>query len=128
MLNPDHKEKVIQKFECFVGVSFNALALVETDSLISPIMKTENAFRNLVEGCFSGYEADPRQASLRPALRRKLFGLGNNVPIQLADILVGAFRTKIQENKPLSPITGLPFDVRKVAKAKRYAKAYYWAC
>jgi len=174
-LNADYKEKIMEKFEYFMRISFNALVLVETDALISPTMKIENIFRNLVEGCFSGYRRDPRQASFRPALCRKLFNLANNVPIhcdadfrglrcdhavrlfvqtlakkndfyepytplyaasrsyeskpiQLADILVGAFRTKIQENKPLSPMARLPFDSRKMAKVKRYAKAYYWPC
>jgi hypothetical protein len=173
-LNQDYKAKVLERFKLLLSISCNAILLIETDAIISSIGKFENTFKNLIEGCFSGYEEDPTQARLRPALRKKFFQLANDVqvhcdkdfphlasdkavklfiqtlakqngwyeqytplfaplksheskPIQIADIIVGALRTKIQNNDPLDPLTPLPFDKRKIASYKgKHAKAYYW--
>jgi len=76
-LNPSYREKVLEKWETLLAISCNAVLLIETDSLISPMDKLENIFKNLIEGCFSGYENHPEQKKLRPALRRKFFSLAN---------------------------------------------------
>ena len=48
-------------------------------------------------------------------------------PIQVADILVGAIRTKLQEEKNPSPLTPLKFDKRKIKSQKgKTASAWYW--
>jgi len=173
-LNQNYKAKVLERFKLLLSISCDAILLIETDAIISPIGKFENVFKNLIEGCFSGYEKDPNQARLRPALKKKFFQLANDVqvhcdkdfphlasdkavklfvqtlakqngwyekytplfatlksheskPIQLADIIVGAARTKIQNKEPLEPLTPLAFDKRKIASLEgRYAKAYYW--
>jgi hypothetical protein len=173
-LNWNYKAKVLERFKLLLSISCNAILLIETDAIISPIGKFENIFKNLIEGCFSGYEKDPKHAKLRPALRKKFFQLANDVqvhcdkdfphlssdkavklfvqtlakqndwyekytplfaplksheskPIQVADIIVGAIKTKIQNDEPLDPLAPLAFDKRKIAAYKgRYAKAYYW--
>ena len=173
-LNVSYREIVIERLKLLLSISCNAILLIETDAIIPPVGKFENIFRNLVEGCFSGYERDPAHAKLRPAIREKFFQLANGVqahcdrdfphlapdkavklfvqtlakrdgwyeeytplyatlksheskPIQVADIIAGALKTKIQTKEALSPLTPLAFDRRKIAAYKRrYAKAYYW--
>jgi len=173
-LNPKEKEKVLRKFELVLSIFCNAILVIETDAMVSPMDKLQNIFINLIEGCFSGYERDPRQNSLRPSLRRKFFNLSNNIQIhcdadftpltpsnvvryfvqtlakrneyserfvplfadlkshesesiQVADIIVGAISTKIQNNEPLNPLINLPFDRRKIKSYKgRSAKVYYF--
>jgi len=174
-LNPSYREKVLEKWDALLTISCNAVLLIETDALISTLDKLENIFKNLIEGCFSGYENHPEQKRLRPALRRKFFSLANKTPvhcdtdlspltpekavrllvqtlarrnqntfeeympsfailksheskpIQVTDIIVGALRTKIQNNESLQPFNMLPFDRRKLKACKgRFAKAYYW--
>ncbi|MCL6579318.1 MAG: hypothetical protein K6T73_08030 [Candidatus Bathyarchaeota archaeon] len=174
-LNQNYRMRVLEKLKMLLAISCDAILLIETDAIISPQGKFENLFRNLIEGCFSGYERHPTQSKLRLHLRKKLFQLANNVqvhcdkdfphltsdkavklfvqtlakrngwyeqytplyaplksheskPIQVADIIVGALKTKIQNNEPLEPLSPLPFDKRKIAAFKgRYAKAYHWA-
>lgn len=174
-LNRNYRAKVLEKFKLLLAISCDAVLLIETDAIISPIGKFENVFKNLVEGCFSGYEKDRVQSRLRPKLRRRFFQLANDVqvhcdkdfphlapdkavklfvqtlakrngwyeqytplyaplksheskPIQVADIIVGAAKTKIQNKEPLEPLLPLPFDKRKIAACKgRYAKAYCWS-
>jgi hypothetical protein len=174
-LNKNSKAKVLERFKLLLSISCSAILLIETDAIISPTGKFENVFKNLIEGCFSGYEKDPAHARLRPVLRRRFFQLANDVqvhcdkdfphlasdkavklfvqtlakrnnwyekytplyaplksheskPIQVADIIVGAAKTKIQNNEPPDPLTPLAFDKRKIAASSkgRYAKAYYW--
>lgn len=173
-LNQNFKAKVFKKFELFLSICCEGILVINTDALVSPIGKVENIFFNLIEGCFSGYENDPIQAKLRPALRKKFFKLASDVQIhcdadfrpltpnkvvrysvqilakrgkyfekfvplfaelkshesesiQVADIIVGAIRTKIQNKEPLHPLKSLPFDGCKIKSCKgRFAKAYYW--
>ena len=173
-LNPSYRAKALERLKLLLSICCNAVLLIETDAITPPVGKFENVFRNLVEGCFSGYERDPAYARLRPAIRKKFFQLANGVqahcdrdfphlapdkavkllvqtlakrdgwyeeytplyaalksheskPIQVADIIVGALKTKIRTKEALSPLTPLAFDRRKIAAYKRrYAKAYYW--
>jgi hypothetical protein len=80
-LNPSYRAKVLEKWQLLLAISCDAAIAIETDTLISPPDKLENIFKNLIEGCFSGYENDPKQKNLRPALRRKLLSLANKIPI-----------------------------------------------
>lgn len=174
-LNPDYRKKVLENWQLFLNVNCDAAIIIETDALISPLDKLDNIFKNLVEGCFSGYENHPKQKTLRSSLRRKFFSLANRIPvhcdtdlspltadktvrlliqtlakrnqnsfeeympsfailksheskpIQVTDIIVGALRTKIQNNDSLHPFNVLPFDRRKLKKCRgRFARAYYW--
>lgn len=173
-LNQAYRTKLLQEFKSLISISCNAALIIDTNAIISSTGKFENLFKNLIEGCFSGYENDPRYAKLRPGLRKKFFQLANDTPvhcdkdfphltsdkavklfvqtlakqnewygeytplyaalksheskpIQLADIIVGAIRTKTQKRKPLDPLTPIAFDKRKIAAYKRtYAKAFYW--
>lgn len=174
-LNQNLRERVLEKFELLLSLCCEGMLVIETDALVSPIGKIQNIFINLIEGCFSGYENDPTQRRLRPALRKKFFKLANDIQIhcdadfppltpnkvvryfvqtlakrnekffekfvplfadlkshesesiQVADIIIGALRTKIQNKEPLHPLKSLPFDGRKIKGCKgRFAKAYYW--
>lgn len=170
-LNSEYKAKILENFNLLLRVCCNALLIMETDTIISPVGKFENTFKNLIEGCFSGYERD---ANKRATLRKTLFQLANNVPIhcdkdfpnlpsdkavkllvqtlakqngwyerytplyaplasheskpiQIADIIAGAIRTKIQQKETLDPLAPLPFDKRKIASCPgKSAKAFYW--
>ncbi|MBT0160122.1 hypothetical protein G4O51_09070 [Candidatus Bathyarchaeota archaeon A05DMB-2] len=170
-LNRDYKAKILENFNLLLPLCCNALLIIETDAIVSPVGKFENTFKNLIEGCFSGYE---REVNKRTALKRTMFQLANNVPIhcdkdfphlpsdkavklfvqtlakqngwyerytplyaplasheskpiQIADIIAGTIRTKIQQNEALDPLIPLPFDKRKIASCPgKSAKAFYW--
>ena len=174
-LNSTEKAKVLGNFDLLLHICCNGVIMIKTDALISREGKMENIFKNLIEGCFSGYEKDPNWKRLRPALKRRFFQLANEAPIhcdadfsplkpdkavrllvqtlakldgdrflkytplfaplrshesqpiQVADIIVGALRTKIQNGESLNPFQPLPFDKRKGKSFKdRLVKAYYW--
>lgn len=80
-LNPYYQSMVLEKFKLFLSICCKGLLIIKTDALISPIGKVENIFKNLIDGCFSGYERDPNQKKLRIALKRKYFQLANETPI-----------------------------------------------
>jgi hypothetical protein len=49
-------------------------------------------------------------------------------PIQVADILVGAIRTKLQQGDPLPLLKTLKFDIRKIRSQKgKTASAWFWS-
>ena len=173
-LNRNFRSRVLERFELLLSICCNGILVIQTDALIYPIIKLENIFKNLIEGCFSGYERHPTQKHLRPALKRKFFEMANGTPIhcdadfrpltpdkvvrlfvqtlakrngrylkytplfanlrsheskpiQIADIIVGAIRTKIQEEQDLKLLKPLFFDKRKLKSCPgRFAKAYYW--
>ena len=80
-LNRNYRAKVLEKFDHVLAISCDAILLIETNAIISPIGKFENLFKNLVNGCFSGYERDRVQSRLRLQLRKKFFQLANDVPV-----------------------------------------------
>jgi hypothetical protein len=173
-LNRDYRSIILRNFNLLLSICCRGILVIQTDAIVSPVRKLENIFKNLIEGCFSGYERDPSQKRLRPALKRKFFQLANGTPIhcdadfppltpnkvvrlfvqtlakqeekylrytplfanlksheskpiQVADIIVGAIRTKIQEREGLEPLKPLFFDKRKLRSCRgRFAKAYYW--
>jgi len=48
-------------------------------------------------------------------------------PIQVADILIGAIRSRLQENTDQAPLNVLKFDKRKIKSQKgKTVSAYYW--
>lgn len=169
-LNQEKRQKVLANFSTLMQVSCDGLLVIKTDALLSPSGKLENVFSNLIDGCFSGYEAT--EGGFRYTLRKHLYTLANRTPIhcdadfgslrplrvatvfverlgqrlqpdpvptfanvkshesrsiQVADILVGAIRTKLEENNDMSPITLLKFDKRKIRSQKgKTVSAYYW--
>jgi len=174
-LNSKEKTKILDNFDLLLHICCNGIVMIKTGVLFSRKGKMENIFKNLIEGCFSGYEKDPNWKKLRPALKRRFFQLANEVPIhcdadfsplkpdkavrllvqtlaklngdrflkytplfaplrshesqtiQISDIIVGAFRTKIQNAESLNPFKPLPFDKRKGKSFRqRFVKAYYW--
>jgi len=174
-LNSTYRNELLNKFELTLSICCDGLLVIKTNALNERRGKIENLFKNLIEGCFSGYERDPKQKDLRPNLKRKFFNAVNRVPIhcdadfrpltpekvvrllvqtlakrdggrfeeytplfanlhshesqpiQIADLMAGAIKTVIENEKSKELLHLLPFDLRKM---KRYSdnppKAYYW--
>jgi hypothetical protein len=80
-LNPAYRDAALEKFELVLSVCCDGLLVIRTSALIDRRDKIHNLFRNLIEGCFSGYERDPAQMELRPALRKKFLDKTNGIPI-----------------------------------------------
>lgn len=172
-LNPEYRKKVDQNFRKFLNICCEAVIVLNTNALLSPIEKPSNVFKKLVEGCFSGYEewrgkerlalkerlselinGTPIHcdADFSPLTPEKIVGLfartidrsitplyalsksHESIPIQLADIIVGAIRTKIQHGIiPPKPLSNWPFDTRYLKKRDgrkerpdKRVKAYSW--
>lgn len=174
-LNLTYRKELLDKFELTLSICCDGLLVIKTNALNDRREKIENLFKNLIEGCFSGYERDPKQKDLRPNLKRKFFNAVNGVQIhcdadfrpltpekvvrllvqtlakqdggrfegytplfanlhshesktiQIADIIAGAIKTVLQNERSKELLCQLPFDLRKM---KRYSdsppKAYYW--
>ena len=80
-LNARYREELIKNFELTLSICCNGLLVMKTNALNDRRGKIENLFKNLIEGCFSGYENDPNQKNLRPGLKRKFFEIVNAVQI-----------------------------------------------
>ena len=80
-LNATFREELLETFELTLSICCDGLLAIKTNALIDRRGKIENIFTNLIEGCFSGYERDPRQKNLRPDLKRKFFEIVNRVQI-----------------------------------------------
>lgn len=80
-LNATYREELLKKFELTLSICCDGLLVIKTNALNDRRGKIENLFTNLIEGCFSGYERDPRQKNLRPNLKKKFFGIINKVQI-----------------------------------------------
>jgi len=78
-LNSAYKQDMLNKFKLILSICCDGLLVIRTRALIDRRGKTENLFKNLIEGCFSGYENDPKQRKLRPALKKKIFELVNGI-------------------------------------------------
>jgi hypothetical protein len=80
-LNATYREELLKKFELTLSICCDGLLVIKTNALNDRRGKIENLFTNLIEGCFSGYERDPKQKNLRPNLKRKFFEIVNGVQI-----------------------------------------------
>jgi hypothetical protein len=80
-LNATYRGQLLEKFELTLSICCDGLLVIKTNALNDRRGKIENLFTNLIEGCFSGYERDPDQKTLRPALKRNFFRIVNGVPI-----------------------------------------------
>jgi hypothetical protein len=80
-LNGTYREELLKKFDLTLSVCCNGLLVIKTNALNDRRDKIENLFKNLIEGCFSGYEGDPKQKDFRPALKSKFFNTVNGVQI-----------------------------------------------
>lgn len=175
-LNSAFRQQLLDKFELTLSICCDRLLVIKTNAFIDRRGKMENIFTNLIEGCFSGYEADPKQNNLRPILKQKFFRSINGVqvhcdadftplkpdkvvrllvqtlakqqgdyfenytplfanlhsheskPIQIADIIAGMVKTKLENKNANELLTLLPFDLRKLIKySDSPPKAYFWS-
>ncbi|WNZ29295.1 MAG: hypothetical protein IAX21_00020 [Candidatus Bathyarchaeota archaeon] len=63
----------MDNFEQKFSIRLDGLLVIKTKALIEQKGNVENLFKNLVEGCFSGFEGDPKHSTLRPSLKQKFF-------------------------------------------------------
>ena len=80
-LNRSYRKSLLTAFELVLSICCDGLLVIRTNALIDRRDPAETLFNNLMEGCFSGYEADPVQAKLRPELRQRFFGMINGTAI-----------------------------------------------
>jgi hypothetical protein len=80
-LNSDFRDDVLDKFKLTLSICCDGCLVIRTNALIDRRGKLENLFKNLIKGCFSGYEKDPTQKNLRPALKKRFLGMVNAVEI-----------------------------------------------
>jgi hypothetical protein len=171
-LNDEHRDAVLRQFDLTLHVCCEAGLMISTDVLSSGKGHAKDKLTNLVEGCFSGYEATGGQR--RKELRSLFFSRINKVPvycdsdfvpvspedvvrtlvrqlartdsgsgqftpmnvplrshesipIQIADILVGALKELRVRGQPIRPFEDLWLDLRKIRSWKgSYAKAAYF--
>lgn len=80
-LNSTCREQLLDKFELTLSICCDGLLVIRTNAMNERRGKIENLFTNLIEGCFSGYERDPKQKDLRPSLKRRFFNTVNKVQV-----------------------------------------------
>ena len=177
-LDPKFKAVVSDNYNALLELFCEAILVIETNALISPIEKPARVVEKLIDGCFSGYEY---QRKFRLNLKEKFFSLVNerpihcdpdvpritregmvkifvktlakrdsrfykytpvhvilnshqSHPIQLADLIVGCIKSKIQNGEvPPCLFSRLPFDARKIKKVDKKRKVptktvrvFYW--
>jgi hypothetical protein len=71
-LNSAYKQDLIKKFRLILSICCDGLLVVKTNALNDRRGKIENLFKNLIEGCFSGYR------SIRRFTKRGLARLVHN--------------------------------------------------
>lgn len=86
--------------------------MIRTNALIDRRDPAETLFNNLMEGCFSGYEADSVQNQLRPALRQRFFGMVNGTAIHCDN-----------DFRPLVPIKIAKSVVTTLARRNGFSEA-----
>jgi hypothetical protein len=167
-LDDQYREAVLKQFNTTLRVCCRAGLVIETD-VLSGKAHLKDKLTNLVEGCFSGYEAV--EGERRKKLRSLFYSYINNVPvhcdsdfqsvppqevvrilvrqlaktdsgfesftpvnvplrshesipIQVADILVGAIKELGVQHHSIQPFDNLWFDKRKIRSWKgSFAKA-----
>jgi hypothetical protein len=70
-LSSECRKTVLEKFKLVLPVCCDGLLVIRTNALIRREDKIQNLFRNLIEGCFSGYERAPKQKDLRPMIKEE---------------------------------------------------------
>lgn len=78
-LNSTYRQVVLNEFTILLSICCDGLLVIKTNALNNRKGKVENLFKNLIDGCFSGYEKDPNQKDLRPALKKKFFKMVNGI-------------------------------------------------
>lgn len=78
-LNPILKQHLLDNFKLILSICCDGLLVIRTNALNDRRGKIENLFTNLIDGCFSGYERDPKQRNLRPALKKRIFEMANGI-------------------------------------------------
>jgi hypothetical protein len=104
-LNSSYKQDLVNKFGSILPICSDGLLVIKTAALNNRKGKIENLFTNLVDGCFSGYEKDPKQNRLRPALKRRFFEIVNGVEIH-----------SDSDFRPLTPDKAVRLLVQTLAK------------
>jgi hypothetical protein len=81
-LDTGKRKKVSNNTIPLLKISSSGLLAIHTDVLISPVGSVIYGFRDLIEGCFSGYEKTPSQPKdVREHFRQEFFLRCNNTPI-----------------------------------------------
>ena len=81
-LNFQNRKKISENTDLFLNISCCGLLVIETNVLISPVGSLIYGFRDLIEGCFTGYEKMPSQPKeVRESFRQKFFSMCDNTPI-----------------------------------------------
>lgn len=81
-LDSQDKTKISDNFSLLLSISCCGLLIINTNVLVSPVGSLIYGFRDLIEGCFSGYEKMPSQTrEVREDFRQKFFSACNNTPI-----------------------------------------------
>jgi hypothetical protein len=78
-LSPAIKQRLLGNFKLILSICCDGLLVIKTVALNERRGKIENLFTNLIDGCFSGYEKDPKQTNLRSALRKRIFEMTNGI-------------------------------------------------
>lgn len=79
-LNPNYKQSIVQNFNLMLHICCDGILVMKTIALRDRRDKIENIFKNLIDGCFSGYEREPAQ-KMRAILKKKFFYAINGVEI-----------------------------------------------
>lgn len=112
-LNWTYRRNILNKFKLILSICCNGLLAIKTNALINRKGKLQNLFKNLIEGCFSGYEKDPNQMNLRPVLKTKFFNMTNRIETHCdADF------------PPLKPNRIVRLLVQALAKKNGYYESY----
>ncbi|MEM2514728.1 MAG: hypothetical protein QXU81_10540, partial [Candidatus Bathyarchaeia archaeon] len=70
----------VQNFNLMLHICCDGILVMKTIALRDRRDKIENIFKNLIDGCFSGYEREPAQ-KMRAILKKKFFYAINGVEI-----------------------------------------------
>lgn len=84
-LNWTYRQDVLNTFKLILSICCDGLLAIKTNAFIDRKGKVQNLFKNLIEGCFSGYENDPDQKNLRPVLKIKFFNKINRIETHCDD-------------------------------------------
>jgi len=112
-LSSECRKTVLEKFKLVLPVCCDGLLVIRTNALIHREDKIQNLFRNLIEGCFSGYERAPKQKDLRPMIKEEFLKRVNGIEVH-CDI----------DFPPLTPSEAVRLLVQTLAKRNGVFKTY----